>query len=102
VRLIYLVGAYRSSGDRPHARCWGWYDTLAEAVARMERDKLFFEGTYYTVGIIEAYPYGDFLPVETHWYVPVYDFSDKPPRTHRGVEPCVVPESAKGIIGFLL
>ena len=59
MKQIFLVGGYRASG---RARCWGWYATFEEAVARMARDPLFFEGGHYTHGLIETYPMGMHSP----------------------------------------
>lgn len=102
-KRLYLAGSYRTSPmGRPQARCWGWYDTPEEALERMNRDWLFFEGGYYTFGVIEAYPYGDSLPCpdETRWFKPVY--KEIGAMSHVRVEPCDPPESSRGIVGFLL
>ena len=97
-KKIYLAGSF--STGRVRGRCWGWYDTFDEAVARMRRDRLFFEGGHYDLGLVEVYPYGDALPLEERWWFrPVYD---EGAGTHSDVVACDEPDCARRIVGFLM
>ena len=110
ISSIFVCGAgYFDRNDKFSARPWGWYLTHEEALARMNRDKLFFENRHYDIGLIETYNYGDAtIAKEEWWFKPVYGTlpvvtAKGMPKMHEHthVMPCSKPQELDKIVSFL-